>query len=67
MDWHEGTWTMTEGEKVLWTVDGDEIMVTLDGKWIDERDIWLSERQAENMITGLSYQLNRLREERGRA
>ena len=66
MDWHEGTYTMTDGERITWTIDGDEVLVTLNGKWIDERDIYLSERQAENMITGLSYQLNRLRQERNR-
>lgn len=66
MDWHEGTWTMTEGERILWTVDGDELMVTLEGSGNPDRDFWLSENQAVSMITGLSYQLNRLREERGR-
>lgn len=66
MDWREGTHTMTEGERALWTVDGDEVMVTLEGSGMPDRDFWLSERQAENMITGLAYQLNRIRQERGR-
>lgn len=65
LDWHEGTWTMTEDQKVTWTVDGDEVMVTVSGSGCPDLDFWLSERQAENMITGLSYQLNRIREERG--
>lgn len=66
MDWHEGTWTMTEGQSVTWTVDGDEVLFSVTGNMADEVDVWLSERQAENMIAGLSYQLNRIREERGR-
>lgn len=66
MDWQEGTWTMTEGQRLLWTVDGDEIMVTVEGSGSPDMDFWLSERQTENMITGLSFQLNRLRQERGR-
>ena len=67
MEWQHGTWTMTEGQRLFWCVDGDEIMVTLEGSGAPDRDFWLSERQAENMIAGLSYQLNLLREARGRA
>lgn len=72
MDWREGTWTMTEGQSFRWGFDADEIILTLDESSIDgppEETLvfWLSERQAENMITGLSFQLNEMRKARNRA
>lgn len=71
MDWREGTWTMTEGQKFRWGFDADEIVITLDETNLDglpaETEVYyLSERQVENMITGLAFQLNKMREERNR-
>ena len=63
MDWREGTLTMTEGVKLKWDFDADEIMIDTG----DDNFIYLSDRQAENVITGLSYQLNEMRKARNRA
>ena len=72
MDWREGTWTMTQGQKFRWGFDADEIVITLDETNLDglpaETEVYyLSERQAEQMICGLSYQLTQMRNARGRA
>lgn len=62
MDFREGTWTMTEGEKIQWDHDADEIIIDTGC----DQMIWLSETQTVNMIAGLSHALNEMRRERGR-
>lgn len=66
MDWREGTWTLTEDESLLWGANTDgEIVLVVRHKGEEDEVIYLSERQAENMITGLSYQLGKVRMARG--
>lgn len=62
-DWETGTETMTDGERVSWFVDGDEVVVESN---LAKNAIYLSVRQTENMISGLATMLNTIKEMRNR-
>jgi hypothetical protein len=57
VNWREGTDTMTAGEIVSWSLNGDEIMIESN---LAKNVIYLNRDQALSMVAGLCHLVNQV-------